>query len=333
MADLTMRSILPVYLLTLIVFTLLPSDAAFAQGWRPAHYTPYHAPYYAPGYSYYAPAAYPPPMYAPYPPPRYPLTPPAAMAIPMPTQPLVEQPQAAIVPPEVKADAPIETPEPAKKMPGGAQRKEAFVDRLLPHIDAENKRLRLLRKRLIGVFAALDNGQDISDEQQRDLGVLAQRYRVDGDPAVEIDARTELLNRIDVIPASLTLAQAANESGWGKSRFATEANNLFGIWTYDKNKGLKPLQRDSDKEHLVRKFDSISESIKFYMLMLNSHSAYETLRELRLNARSNGDALSGLELAEGLEKYSAKGKTYIQLIQQLIEQNEWHELDSRQPAV
>ena len=169
MADLTMRSILPVYLLTLIVFTLLPSDAAFAQGWRPAHYTPYHAPYYAPGYSYYAPAAYPPPMYAPYPPPRYPLTPPAAMAIPMPTQPLVEQPQAAIVPPEVKADAPIETPEPAKKMPGGAQRKEAFVDRLLPHIDAENKRLRLLRKRLIGVFAAGNRAMVKMSENSRAL--------------------------------------------------------------------------------------------------------------------------------------------------------------------
>ncbi len=319
-----------VTLLLILLGTVLTGQAS-AQGWRPPPYPAY--PTYYPGHYYAPPArvlrprgyapAYPPGYYAPYPAPVY--APPAA-------------PPASITPPPPLADtatdsSPSDEPVDATELkPASGNHKQDFVDRLLPYIEAENHRLRQLRMRLVGLFSALENGHPISDKQQRDLSHLAQRYRIDGDPSHQSEARAELLNRIDVIPASMALAQAANESGWGRSRFATEANNLFGIWTYDKSKGLEPLQRDQDKTHLVRKFDDFGESIAYYMLMLNSHPAYADLRDIRLRARSKGYQPSGLELAEGLEKYSAKGKTYILLIQQLIEQNQWSDLDLQQPS-
>jgi len=327
-----------VTILLIFVGTALTSQAS-AQGWRPVPYPSYpsYPPYY-PG-NYYGPPpgafrprgyapAYPPGSYAPYPTPVYapaPYAPPAATP-------------ASIIPPQQLPDTatdsnrPDEQSDATELKPTSGNHKQDFVDRLLPYIEAENHRLRQLRKRLVGLFSALENGHAITDKQQRDLSHLAQRYRVDGDPSHDSQARAELLNRIDVIPASMALAQAANESGWGRSRFATEANNLFGIWTYDKSKGLEPLQRDQDKTHLVRKFNDLGESIAYYMLMLNSHPAYAELRDIRLNARSKGYQPTGLELAEGLEKYSAKGKTYILLIQQLIEQNQWSDLDLQPPS-
>lgn len=318
--------------ISLMMAIMLPARPALAQGWQapayPAYPPSYHPAYPAPGYFRPPPPRFQPRGHAPYPsayrprpgwaypPPAYPRTPP-------PASPAVEPPPAT------------QAPEPEKDKPvtSTSDRKSEFVDRLLPHIRNENQRLSQLRSRLKGLFAGLDDGLAISDRQRRDLEQLTRRYRVDGNPLDDPQARATLLKRVDVIPVSLALAQAANESAWGRSRFATEANNLFGIWTYDKSKGLKPLERDEDKTHLVRKFNDISESIAYYMRTLNSHPAYRGLRDIRQRARERGYSASGLELAEGLEKYSAKGKTYILLIQQLIEQNRWSELDLQQPSV
>jgi Bax protein len=325
-----------VTLLLISVGTIITAPVS-AQGWRPAPYPAYPGVYpgnhYGPPPGAYRPRGYPPAYppgfyYAPYPLPGYA---PTAYIQPAPTPAIIKPPQQVTDP---TADSSIDDDRAAdtEGKPASANHKEDFVNRLLPYIEAENHRLRQLRKRLVGLFSALERGQGITDKQQRDLSHLAQRYRVDGDPSHDSEARAELLNRIDVIPASMALAQAANESGWGRSRFATEANNLFGIWTYDKSKGLEPLQRDEDKTHLVRKFNDPGESIAYYMLMLNSHPAYADLRDIRLRARSKGYQPGGLELAEGLEKYSAKGKTYILLIQQLIEQNQWSDLDLQPPS-
>ncbi len=209
--------------------------------------------------------------------------------------------------------------------------KQAFVDRLLPIIRAENNRLRQQRQQLQHDFAKLDRGQSLSKAEQVWLKNLARQYRVKEDPIKNIKARTELLSKVDVIPPSLALAQAANESAWGKSRFASEANNLFGIWTYDSSKGIVPQQRDSGKKHLIRKFDHFGDSITFYMRTLNSHPAYQKLRELRRQARLHQQPLDGRELAKGLSHYSARGQAYIDLIVKLIEQNRWAKLD-RNPA-
>ena len=207
------------------------------------------------------------------------------------------------------------------------ENKQDFIETLLPHIDKENRRLSKLRRDVIGLFTRVDNGKNNQAEILR-LEKLAGQYRVDGDPSTSESARDELLRKIDIIPSSLALAQAANESAWGKSRFATEANNLFGIWTYDESKGLKPKNREQGKTHLVRIFADVGDSVRYYMHTLNSHPAYAPLREIRGQLRESRQVIDGHELASGLEKYSAKGQKYIDLIQRLIRQHEWARLDS-----
>lgn len=207
-------------------------------------------------------------------------------------------------------------------------KKKAFMDKLLPYIERENARLKQIRQQVGQLILKLEARVKISQKSKDWLKKLAKKYRIKGDPVEDNEARKELLQKVDIIPASLTLAQAANESAWGKSRFATEANNLFGIWTFDKNKGLKPQNRDVEKKHLVRKFENVGDSVKHYMHILNSHPAYKKLREIRQQFRHKQLTPDGHALAVGLEKYSAKGAQYIQLIRDLIRQNQWANLDS-----
>ena len=207
-----------------------------------------------------------------------------------------------------------------------SEKKQGFIQALLPHIEKENQRLTLLRKNVIQLLSrheidALDN-----NEKQRLLR-LAKKYRVAGDPLSDKSAGVELLAKIDIIPSSLALAQATNESAWGKSRFAKEANNLFGIWTYDETKGLVPKKREEGKKHLVRIFDDYADSVQYYMYTLNSNPAYKDLRQIRQQLRKNNQPINGHVLAAGLTKYSAKGQEYIDLIRSLIRQNKWANLD------
>ena len=211
-----------------------------------------------------------------------------------------------------------------------ASDKQAFIQALLPHIEKENERLLKLRSQVIELIIQLETDESGSAGQ---LQRLARQYRVKGDVISSASVREELLSKVDIIPSSLALAQAASESAWGRSRFATEANNLFGIWTYDESKGLKPKNREQGKTHLVRVFDDIGASVRYYMHTLNSHPAYDQLRSIRQQLRQSGQAISGHELAAGLEKYSAKGQAYIDLIRSLIRQNKWARLDTGdQPA-
>lgn len=211
-------------------------------------------------------------------------------------------------------------------------KKQQFANQLLPYIRKENRRLLNIRQQVLKLVSNISEGRTLSQKRARWLKQLATKYNIKNDPIVDAQARKELLKRVDIIPASLTLAQAANESAWGKSRFALKANNLFGIWTYDENKGLKPRSRDDEKKHLVRKFEDIAESIQYYMQMLNTHPAYAELRDVRAASRDLNLQPEGTAMARGLKKYSAKGQIYIELIQQLIRQNQWSELDPVKPV-
>ena len=206
--------------------------------------------------------------------------------------------------------------------------KQAFITMLLPHIEAENSRLMTLRREVVSLVDSIEAGAGLGQDSQQRLRKLAREYRIEGNPLTDSAARSELLRKIDTIPASLALAQAVNESAWGQSRFALEANNLFGIWTYDEDKGLEPLRREKGKTHLVRIFDDYHDSVRYYMYTLNSHPAYSELRRIRQQLRDANSAVDGHQLAEGLEKYSAKGRAYIELIQVLISKNRWVLLDS-----
>jgi Bax protein len=206
-------------------------------------------------------------------------------------------------------------------------KKTRFTEWLLPYILQENQRLMETRQSLWRLISYLDAGYRLEPDTALWLERLAQEYKLDSNPVSDPEARIELLKRVDVIPPSLALAQAAIESAWGQSRFTRIANNLFGIWTFDKNRGVLPKSRESGKKHYVRRFADAGESLRFYMHLLNTQPAYRRLRELRHQQRLRGEALSGPLLAEGLERYSARGKDYVTLIRNMIRQNGWSQWD------
>ncbi len=306
-----------------LLLTLMALYSAGAAAYQYAYPSPYG--YYAPRgyYPGYAPAPYPYYRYPARRPPVQMIQPEQAPAIETGTDPAVTAP----------ADEPIQAgpgtqAETRVYGQGLNEKKRAFIETLLPYIEDENRHLAKQRAQLAGVIGDLESGTAAGAEDQKLLVRLARKYRVEGDPLKDAGARAELMRKIDIIPASLALAQAANESAWGESRFAREANNLFGIWTYDESRGLKPLRREEGKKHLVRIFEDFGESVRYYMHTLNSHPAYSELRDIRRQLRQADSDIDGHQLAAGLEKYSAKGKAYIELIQGLIRQYEWALLDS-----
>src|SRR5690606_11880502 len=137
-----------------------------------------------------------------------------------------------------------------------------------------------------------------------------------------------LLRRVDVLPSSLVLAQAANESAWGTSRFAVEGNNYFGQWCFTEGCGLVPDRRLSEASHEVKAFTSAGESVEAYFMNINTFGAYQGLRLMREELRRSGQIIDGLTLAEGLESYSERGEEYIEELQSMIQFNELLERDS-----
>ena len=137
----------------------------------------------------------------------------------------------------------------------------------------------------------------------------------------------ELIRRVDVIPTSLVLAQAANESAWGTSRFAREGNNIFGQWCFDEGCGLVPNRRGEDASHEVRAFASVEAAVRAYFRNLNTHPSYEDLRTLRASMRMQGLPLNSMVLARGLTRYSERGMDYVLELQDMIRINELRERD------
>lgn len=139
--------------------------------------------------------------------------------------------------------------------------------------------------------------------------------------------KDELLKKINRIPISMMLSQAAIESGWGSSRFAREGNALFGEWTWKNNSGLKP--RDNlNANFSVKSFKNISESVNSYMLNLNSHPAYKEMRNYRSLILKDGKSLVGSETANYLDKYAETGLKYVVKVTSLIKSNKFNKFDN-----
>lgn len=184
-------------------------------------------------------------------------------------------------------------------------RKEVFFNYLLPVIHKKNAEIVALRN-------AISNNE-LNDNQLNDL---AKKYRV------ETPSKEELLKVIDILPPSLVLAQAANESDWGRSRFAKDFNNYFGIWCFSKGCGVIPKDRDEDATHEVASFNSLEDCIDYYVLNINRSYAYEDLRLMRKNQRESLQPITGTLLAQGLGNYAFPGDEYIESIQTLINFNQ-----------
>ena len=200
----------------------------------------------------------------------------------------------------------------------GKARKTAFFSYFLPLIAAKNQEIALTREKL---HHWRDNSSDIGWWDARQLDDLASQYRVKEFTIDDNASWDKLLLKVDVLPPSLVLAQAANESAWGTSRFATLGNNYFGQWCYKKGCGLVPKQRDTGKAHEVAAFDSPQESLNSYMQNLNSHPAYKPLRKIRDQCHRNNQDITGIALAVGLTSYSERGAQYIKELQEMINFN------------
>lgn len=199
------------------------------------------------------------------------------------------------------------------------EKKQAFFDYLRPIVKAENEHILAVRSKL----KSLSN-TSLSKKERKWVMQLAEYYELDKEgfesPADE-GFWEELLKRVDVVPVSMVLAQAANESAWGTSRFAVQGNNLFGQWCYSKGCGIVPGQRAEGARHEVAKFNSPAASIVSYMQNINTHPPYESLRDLRSEQRSKGETIKGSILAEGLSSYSERGSEYVKEIKGMIKSN------------
>lgn len=190
------------------------------------------------------------------------------------------------------------------------QRKNTFFAYLLPMVEEENNKIRLTR--------SLIKNNQFNDIQ---IKKLAKKYRI------ENVNKSTLLNAIDTIPTSLVLAQAAIESNWGRSRFSKYYNNYFGIWCFKPGCGVVPKDRRKSAKHEVMDFSSSKKSIEYYLLNLNRNHAYRLLRQIRAYKRKHNLKLTGSSLSEGLDKYSAIGYEYIELVQSIIRQNKLSRFD------
>ena len=206
----------------------------------------------------------------------------------------------------------------------GDERKEAFFNYFLPLVVARNQEIIELREML----ADYQQQDILSGRQIRTLSEIAEEFGVESFDPASGEAWNTLMDRVDVIPPSLALAQGANESAWGTSRFAREGNNFYGEWCFVAGCGIVPQSREAGAVHEVADFSSPRESVHRYMANLNRHSAYDDLRRIRAEQRRNNDIIRGLSLAEGLSRYSERGSEYIEEIQQMIRFNQLEGLDA-----
>lgn len=205
------------------------------------------------------------------------------------------------------------------------QKKRVFFEFMLPRIREANARIRIQRARLITLSSKLEAGLVLQGGELQYLSQLLKRYRMKAPLNVNTQLMSQLLERVDIVPASLVLAQSANESGWGTSRFAIEANNYFGLWCFSSGCGLKPSSRDDGMAHEVASYNSVQQGVAAYMHNINTHRAYRHLRTIRSEQRYLQNHFMGLLLADGLRHYSERGEDYVREIKQMIRFNKLHE--------
>ena len=201
------------------------------------------------------------------------------------------------------------------------QRKAIFIKTVLPLVLRANHEVRMERQRMLSLILQTSDESGLTPAQQAFLDQLAEQYEV---PGTDL---TELQRRVDVIPASLALAQGAEESGWGTSRFARLGNAVFGQRTFRKGAGLVPLRREQGKRHEVKAFNSLYTSVRAYVWNLNTHFAYGKFRKQRAAFRNGGQPLDGYALTGTLNRYSERGQKYIKTIRIIMRANRLHDFD------
>lgn len=199
-------------------------------------------------------------------------------------------------------------------------KKRLFFDFLRPAIEAKNNQLAADRKRIKHWQSQIVSGNDLNSEDQASLQALFNTYRINN-TAATAQKIYKLLERVDTIPTSLILVQAANESAWGTSRFARIGLNFFGIWCYKKGCGMVPNGRITGDKHEVTAFKSVDAAVSNYFKNINTNNAYQSLRDIRTELNIQGKPYDAALLANGLLLYSARGTHYIKEIKDMLRQN------------
>jgi len=201
-----------------------------------------------------------------------------------------------------------------------SKRKKAFIDYLAPIIQYQNEKILFDRNRLYQVARVILSGDPLPKNELQWLRMMADTYDVEWREDSPGLVAVYLARRVDIIPLSLAIVQAAKESSWGRPRYAVEANNLFGQWCYEEGCGVVPDDREPGARHEVRRYDSVSDAARSYIHNLNTHPSYKELREIRQRLRMLNMPITGRALAEGLLYYSERRQTYVEEVKSMIRQ-------------
>ena len=207
-------------------------------------------------------------------------------------------------------------PKDLKKIKSTKTKKDTFIKIVMPLIIDENNKILENRKKLFKILSKPNNTRG-------ERVWLKRRFE---DYSIKNEDVTELKIRMDIVPVSIAIAQAAKESGWGTSRFALEGNAMFGQWTWGKQ-GIAPLDREKNKGHKILKFPILRSSVQAYKNNLNTHNGYREFREKRAELRKLNKKISGLELVKYLHNYAATGSEYTKVLKKIIDQNELTDFD------
>jgi uncharacterized FlgJ-related protein len=209
------------------------------------------------------------------------------------------------------------------------KKKLNFIKTILPIVVKQNEEIILTRSKLKEIQNYLIKNKTLDKFDQVFLSNAAKKYSIKSKNIHKLDMIEDLLNNVDIIPNSLVIAQAANESGWGSSRFAKDYNALFGEYTYDLNNGVVPAKREEGKKHLIKYFETYEKSVESYFKNINSHSAYKEFRSLRSKLRSkNSSSYINVDLLiRELDRY-AEDINYVETLSSIIRVNNLKELDN-----
>ena len=208
-------------------------------------------------------------------------------------------------------------PKDLKRIKSTQKKKDTFIKIVMPLILDENSKILEDRKKLFKILGKQSNSRG-------EKVWLKRRFK---DYRIEKEDIAELKLRMDIIPTSLAIAQAAKESGWGTSRFALEGNAMFGQWTWGKN-GIEPKDKKINQDHKILKFPMLRSSVRAYMTNLNTHRGYKEFREVRAELRRKNKIMSGLELVNYLYNYAQTGSEYVKTLKKIIKQNELTDFDN-----
>jgi len=207
-------------------------------------------------------------------------------------------------------------PKDLKSLGDTKTKRELFIKIILPLILDENEKILEDRKKLFKILSKNFN----TPGERVWLKRRFKEYKIDDKDL------SKLKMRMDIIPVSIAIAQAANESGWGTSRFALEGNALFGQWTWSK-KGISPKNKDPNQTHKILQFQILKASVRAYKNNLNTHNAYQEFRESRARMRQEGKGLDGMVLVKHLHKYASIGEKYVVILSDIMKKNSLTDFD------